>query len=102
MLAQPCWHGLHGRRINQQNVDWWFSRKLSVCTRVFWGDLDQHIPAEQRRQVTKAMREANKQYVEVVFSNADHGFFCDARKSYEPGAARLASDITRSFLDARL
>ena len=69
---------------------------------LFWGALDQHIPAEQRSQVTKAMRDATKQYVEVVFSNADHGFFCDARKSYEPSAARLASDITRSFLDARL
>ncbi len=76
--------------------------KLAAPMLLFWGELDQHIPAEQRSQVTKAMREANKRYVEVVFSNADHGFFCDARKSYEPGAARLASDITRSFLDARL
>jgi len=76
--------------------------KLAAPMLLFWGELDQHIPAEQRSQVTKAMRDATKQYVEVVFSNADHGFFCDARKSYEPSAARLASDITRSFLDARL
>ncbi|PYS23794.1 MAG: dienelactone hydrolase family protein [Acidobacteria bacterium] len=76
--------------------------KLQAPMLLFWGELDQHIPPEQRNQVTKAMRDANKQYVDVVFSNADHGFFCDARKSYEPGAARLAWDLTRSFLDARV
>ena len=76
--------------------------RLQAPMLLFWGELDQHIPAEQRNQVTKAMRDANKQYVDVVFSNADHGFFCDARKSYEPGAARLAWDLTRSFLDARV
>jgi len=67
-----------------------------------WGELDQHIPAEQRNQVTSAMREAKKQYVDIVFSDADHGFFCDARKSYQPNAARLSWDITQSFLNARL
>ena len=78
------------------------TRKLQAPMLFFWGELDQHIPAEQRNQVTAAMRDAGKQYVDVVFSNADHGFFCDARKSYEPVAARLAWDLTRSFLDARL
>ena len=51
---------------------------------------------------TSAMREAKKQYVDIVFSDADHGFFCDARKSYQPNAARLSWDITQSFLNARL
>ena len=54
---------------------------------LFWGELDSHIPAENRNQVTKAMREAKKEYIDIVFSNADHGFFCDARKSYQPNAA---------------
>ncbi len=76
--------------------------KLSAPMLFFWGELDHHIPGEQRNKVTSAMREARKDYIDVVFSNADHGFFCDARKSYEPNAARLAWDMTRSFLDARL
>jgi carboxymethylenebutenolidase len=76
--------------------------KLGAPMLLFWGELDQHTPAEQRNQVTSAMREAKKQYVDIVFSNADHGFFCDARKSYEASAARLSWDITQSFLNARL
>ena len=78
------------------------TNKLAAPMLLFWGELDQHIPGEQRNQVTSAMREVKKEYVDIVFSNADHGFFCDARKSYEPNAARLAWDITQSFLNARM
>jgi carboxymethylenebutenolidase len=77
-------------------------QQLSAPMLFFWGELDHHISPEQRSQVTTAMREAKKEYIDVVFSNADHGFFCDVRTSYEPHAARLAWDMTISFLDARL
>ena len=76
--------------------------RLTAPMLLLWGELDHHIPPDQRTQVAAAMREANKEYVDVVFSNADHGFFCDARKSYHPASARLAWDLTRSFFDARL
>ena len=76
--------------------------QLSAPMLLLWGELDQHIPAEHRNQVTTAMREAGKEYVNMVFSNADHGFFCDARQSYEPSAARLSWDTVQSFLNARL
>ncbi len=76
--------------------------RISASMLLLWGELDHHIPADQRNQVTSAMREAKKDYVDIVFSNADHGFFCDARKSYEPGAAKLSWDIVQSFLNARL
>jgi len=49
-----------------------------------------------------SMREAKKEYIEVEFSNADHGFFCDARQSYDSNAAKLSWDIVQSFLNARL
>ncbi len=76
--------------------------KLSAPMLLFWGELDHHIPAEHRTKVTAAMREAGKEYVDVVFSNADHGFFCDERASYQPKAAKLAWDLTKSFLDSHL
>lgn len=76
--------------------------KLSAPMLLFWGELDSHIPAEHRNQVTKSMREANKEYVDVVFSNADHGFNCDARKSYQADAARLSWNTVQSFLNSRL
>jgi carboxymethylenebutenolidase len=78
------------------------TKSLTAPTLFFWGELDSHIPAEHRNQVTTAMRGAKKEYIDVVFSNADHGFFCDARKSHEPTAARLSWDIVQSFLNARL
>jgi carboxymethylenebutenolidase len=76
--------------------------KLSAPMLLFWGELDHHIPAEQRNQVTSAMREAKKDYADVVFSYADHGFFCDARQSYNADAAKLSWDLVRSFLNSRL
>ena len=74
--------------------------RLSAPMLLVWGELDHHIPVEHRNQVTAAMREAKKEYIDVVFSNADHGFFCDERASYQPKAARLAWDLTKSFLDS--
>jgi carboxymethylenebutenolidase len=72
--------------------------KLTAPMLLFWGELDHHIPAEHRHQVAAAMREARKEYVDVVFSYADHGFFCDARQSYNASAARISWDIVQSFL----
>jgi len=78
------------------------TNKLSAPMLLFWGELDSHIPAEQRDEVAKAMKEAKKDYVNVVISYADHGFFCDARQSYQANAARLSWDLVQSFLNSRL
>ena len=65
----------------------------------FWGGLDHHIPEDQRRAVIEAVGEAGKPFVDVVFSDADHGFFCDARASYQPAAAAQAWSLTHAFFD---
>lgn len=64
----------------------------------FWGGLDAHIPQDEVRAVIDAMREARKPYVNVEFSDADHGFFCDARASYKETAAKQAWDLSQRFL----
>ena len=64
----------------------------------FWGGLDAHIPQDQIRAVIEAMRESKKTYVNVEFSDADHGFFCDARARYKETAARQAWDLSLRFL----
>jgi carboxymethylenebutenolidase len=69
---------------------------------LLWGDLDKHIPVAQRQQVADALRGAKRVFTEVVFSNADHGFFCDERPSYQPKAAAISWDLTHSFLNAHL
>ena len=64
----------------------------------FWGGLDKHITVDQIRSVVDVMREAKKTYVNVEFSDADHGFFCDARGSYKETAAKQAWKLALSFL----
>ena len=66
---------------------------------LFWGGKDQHITLEQRRAVADALTAAGKSYVNVEFSEADHGFFCDARASYNPVAASQAWPLTLAFLN---
>jgi carboxymethylenebutenolidase len=65
----------------------------------FWGGLDKHIGPEQTHAVTESLRGAGKPFVNVEFSDADHGFFCDARSSYNPSAARQALALTLTFLN---
>lgn len=73
--------------------------RLSGPTLFFWGGLDHHIPAEDQEAVLKGVGEAGKAFVNVVFSNADHGFFCDARATYHPASAAQAWALTLAFLD---
>jgi carboxymethylenebutenolidase len=68
----------------------------------FWGGLDKHIGPEQRHAVAEALRIAGKPFVNVEFSDADHGFFCDVRASYNPAAARQAWALTHAFLNCYL
>jgi len=68
----------------------------------FWGGKDAHIGPEAVSAVESAMRAAAKPYVNVVFSEADHGFFCDARASYNPAAAAQAWPLTLAFLETHL
>ena len=76
--------------------------RLSGPTLFFWGGLDHHIPEEQRQAVIKGVSDAGKPVVDVVFSFADHGFFCDTRQSYQPEAAAQAWNLTLAFLDTYL
>ena len=64
----------------------------------FWGLLDKHIGTEQRRSVIDAVQNSGKIFVNVEFSDADHGFFCDERASYQPQAARQSWALLLEFL----
>jgi carboxymethylenebutenolidase len=71
---------------------------LQAPSLLIWGGLDKHIPADQRKAVTDALSEQQKIYVNVEFSRANHGFFCDERAAYEPHSARQAWALTLEFL----
>jgi carboxymethylenebutenolidase len=64
----------------------------------FWGGLDARITRDQTRAVVDAMTEAKKTFVNVDFSDADHGFFCDARSNYKETAAKQAWELLVKFL----
>ncbi|MGA2020314.1 MAG: dienelactone hydrolase family protein [Candidatus Sulfotelmatobacter sp.] len=72
--------------------------KLQAPSLFIWGGLDKHITPEHRRAVTDALSEQKKIFVNVEFSRADHGFFCDERAAYEPHSAQQAWALTLEFL----
>jgi carboxymethylenebutenolidase len=64
----------------------------------FWGGLDGFINPEHVKMVTDSMRAANKPFASVDFSDADHGFFCNERASYNANAATCAWPLTLAYL----
>ncbi len=68
----------------------------------FWGERDKHITGEQRQKVAEGMHASKHPSAQVTFSDADHGFFCDQRASYNPAAARLSWDLTLSYFEQYL
>jgi carboxymethylenebutenolidase len=75
------------------------ARDLHAPQLLFWGGLDKHIGPEQRQAVVEALGKAGRPFVNVEFSDADHGFFCDVRPSYNPAAAQQAWVLTHAFLN---
>ena len=68
--------------------------RLLLC----WGGKDAHIPPEQRREFRDVLKAGHKPYVECVFSEAGHGFFCDRRASYHAPSAQVAWPMLLAFL----
>jgi carboxymethylenebutenolidase len=77
-------------------------KDLNAPTLYFWGGLDAHIGPDAVNAVTGALDEGKKDYVNVVFSKADHGFFCDARASHNAVAAKQAWALTLEFFNVHL
>ena len=69
---------------------------------MLWGGLDKNITHEQKRAIVDRLDELKKPYVSVEFSDAGHGFFCDARAAYHPKAAAIAWPLTLAFLKEHL
>jgi carboxymethylenebutenolidase len=65
---------------------------------LFWGVQDAHISAEHVRAVTDALKTAKKTYVNVEFSDADHGFFRDVTSAYREAPAKQSWDLALRFL----
>ena len=64
----------------------------------YWGGLDGMIKPEHVKMVADAMRAANKPFSSIEFSDADHGFFCNERASYNANAATESWALTLAYL----
>ena len=64
----------------------------------FWGGRDPGIPPEKRRAVADAVRDAGKRFVDVEFSDAEHGFFNVELARGNPRAARESWALGHAFL----
>jgi carboxymethylenebutenolidase len=74
------------------------TKELRCPVLLFWGGKDKHLAQDQVRAVRDSLSDAGKNFTNVEISDADHGFFCDARASYNPSAAAEAWPLTLAFL----
>ena len=58
------------------------------------GAEDSHIDEDQRQ----ALKDAHPEIPFYLYAGAEHGFNCDAREAYNPGAAAVARGRTLEFL----
>ena len=63
-----------------------------------FGGKDSHIGMEQ----VEAVRAAHPEVTIYVYPDAEHGFNCDVRASYNPEAAALARERTLEFLKTHI
>jgi carboxymethylenebutenolidase len=69
----------------------------------FWGGRDTNIPPEQHRAVVDAVRAAGKRFVDVEFSEANHGFFNEQIPGrHDPAAAAQSWALSVAFLRSTL
>jgi carboxymethylenebutenolidase len=85
----------YGGGIAPDNLEYAKQQRSPIL--MFWGGIDTHIPAQQYRAVADALTAANVTHEQVVFGQADHGFFCDQRASYNAQAAHQAWALTLEF-----
>jgi carboxymethylenebutenolidase len=67
----------------------WLERAdaIDVPLLLFFGGLDPFIPLGRVAQIKQRLAEAGKDAQIELYREADHGFFCDERESYDADAA---------------
>lgn len=92
LKAAACFYG---SGISDYSSDTY--QKISCPLLLCWGGQDKNITKDKVDTVTEKLDEADKDYVNVIFSKANHAFFCDARSNYHPASAREAWELVKAF-----
>lgn len=69
---------------------------------LFFADKDGFIPLDQVQAVDAKLKELGKDYRIKRYANADHGFFCNHRASYNEASAKDAWGELKTFLARHL
>jgi carboxymethylenebutenolidase len=67
-----------------------------------FGEQDPYIPRSQVKRIEDTLHALGKSFEVKVYADAEHGFFCDERASYQPEAADDAWEITKSWFAKHL
>ncbi len=71
---------------------------ITVPIYLFHGGVDPFIPLERIQQVEARFKDLGKEYTLKVYPDADHGFFCHERSSYNHVAAEDSwHELTQFF-----
>lgn len=100
VLPLGCAVSFYGGRIATQLLQ--HAPQMNGPILLFWGGLDTGIGRVQQRATADALAAAGKPFVDVEFSNAEHGFHCNERKSFHGPSARQAWALTTAFLAEHL
>jgi len=71
---------------------------LSASLLLVYGGADSSIPPAEHARLAQRLGELHKRYVLSVYPGAGHGFCCEDRAAYAPGAAEAAHAETVDFL----
>lgn len=73
-------------------LDEWITavEKITISVYLFFGGRDPFIPRDRIHQIELRFQELNKEYTLKVYPDAEHGFFCHERSSYNRLAAEDA------------
>jgi carboxymethylenebutenolidase len=82
----------------------WLERvdAIDVPLLLFFGGLDPYIPLGRVAQIQQRLAEAGKSARLELYREADHGFFCDERDSYDAAAAADAWQKLTAFFTQHL
>lgn len=73
-------------------------KNLQAPVLFLWAGKDHFIPAEAVQSIDAELRAHNKSFISTTFADADHGFFCDQRGSYNSASAAVAWPMTLAYL----
>lgn len=65
---------------------------------LFFGEKDISISEADRFEIRKILDENHVPHEMIVFGAADHGFFCDQRRTYHPESAKISWEKTLEWL----